>query len=677
MLAATLWIYAPVLGTPFFADDYLFLDQVRDRSLPAVLGAPDPIGNFFRPVGRQLWFWLVTHTFGESPAAFHALGLAAWLGILALFAAVATELAGARAALLGAGFLVLHYAGEVPVRWAAGSQDLLAVLGALAALWLHLRGRALLAGVALLVALLSKETVVFTPLIAVIAGAGRRTAGGDTAAEGAVAGARHGVMHAARDAWPLFAAAVIWALVWLARSPRALSPDTGVALGPGGALAALAHGLQVALGVEWRKGGAARIAFDPRLLVAIALVAAAVAYAFRRAGGGGRAARDGSRARHAIVAGAAWALLATVPIAAVASIWSAYYYLFAMAGVALALGAWLSGRGLAWSLAALTLLGAGSALGRSLDDFAVERSPWTGQSHINRFYVERAQREAAHYLESVQRLRLSFPPRSTVFFAGLKSSVAFQTADGPFLRWAYRDPTLHSYYLNQFSRERAGEGPVFLFYTSGDTLREAAPGTDTFGRIAYGLTLNDRLRSAREALEMLRALGPPVPGVSYFEAWLAWSIGDTASAKTLLERERIALQPGPSPQDAEARAALAAGDSASALRLARTAVATHGRDASAHALLADLMLIADPEGLEAAVETVAARALAPQDPYAWRRFGMLQLHRERHAEALVSFERYFELAGDAGRSDQEAQQWVAAIRRQLPGGDLPQEALRE
>ena len=44
-LLGALALHAYSLRAPFFADDYLFLDQVRDRSLPAALTSPDPIGK--------------------------------------------------------------------------------------------------------------------------------------------------------------------------------------------------------------------------------------------------------------------------------------------------------------------------------------------------------------------------------------------------------------------------------------------------------------------------------------------------------------------------------------------------------------------------------------------------------------------------------------------------------
>ncbi|HUK64155.1 MAG TPA: hypothetical protein VLV15_12500, partial [Dongiaceae bacterium] len=54
VLAAAAWLHRDALHAPFFADDYAFLDTVGGRSLGAALSAPDPLGNYFRPVGRPL-----------------------------------------------------------------------------------------------------------------------------------------------------------------------------------------------------------------------------------------------------------------------------------------------------------------------------------------------------------------------------------------------------------------------------------------------------------------------------------------------------------------------------------------------------------------------------------------------------------------------------------------------
>src|SRR5512146_257927 len=82
------------LRAPFFADDWLFLDQVRFHTLGRVLASPDPLGNFFRPLGRQVWFWLLANLSGESPVAFHAANLLCLVAAVVLLALLARRLAG-------------------------------------------------------------------------------------------------------------------------------------------------------------------------------------------------------------------------------------------------------------------------------------------------------------------------------------------------------------------------------------------------------------------------------------------------------------------------------------------------------------------------------------------------------------------------------------------------------
>ena len=84
VVAAAISIHSHALHAPLFADDYLFLDVARDRSLPATLAAPDPLGNYLRPVSRQVAFWLLARAGGESPSAFHHATLGLFAVILAL-----------------------------------------------------------------------------------------------------------------------------------------------------------------------------------------------------------------------------------------------------------------------------------------------------------------------------------------------------------------------------------------------------------------------------------------------------------------------------------------------------------------------------------------------------------------------------------------------------------------
>src|SRR5262245_60764085 len=226
ILAGTVLLYLPALRTDFFADDYMFLDQVRGRSLLESLGVPDPLSNFFRPVSRQLYFWIVAGLTHESPVAFRVGNLVTLLAVIALLFTLIRRLAGDRAAVFGASFLALHYAADIPVRWACGSQDLLAVVWAIAAMVLHLTGHRRWAGAAMLVGALSKEVVLLTPIVAVIAD--RRS------------GERWGA--AARRAWPLALAIVVWGAIFLSMPQRHAAQATTVVFDPvTSPIATLAH----------------------------------------------------------------------------------------------------------------------------------------------------------------------------------------------------------------------------------------------------------------------------------------------------------------------------------------------------------------------------------------------------------------------------------------------------
>lgn len=649
ILGAGLILQLPALDTPFFADDYLFLDQVGRGSLTQTLTAPDPIGNYYRPVGRQFFFWLAARAGGGSARVFHAANLALWLAVLGLLFAVARQVAGPLAGLIAAGLLALHYAADVPVRWASGCQDLLAVAGALGALWLHLAGRRVWAGLALLAALLSKEVVALTPLIAVVAARGK--------------GEPWRI--AVRRAWPLAAAVVAWALiVWSVKHARAGTPEP-LGITPVAAVAALAHLVQVACGIEWY----ARIsAGDLRLaawLSSLALVLLALAAARRSAPAPASGARDPGAGR-GIGTGIVWALAGAAPIAAVANIWSAYYYLFALCGVAVALGAWLAAGPRKWALAAVAVLSWNSARSSSLPAHALVREPWATCSHVNRQYLERGTGVVQRYLRQLLAARPDLPPRTTLFFSGVPGGIAFQTADGPLVRWAYRDTSLRSYYMTSFDLQKARRGPYFLFEVRNDSLSEMTEDNFRFYRMALGAILSDRPASAREMLWAQQDRDSSAAMARYWLAWVNWDLGDRDRA---LEALRAAGFPGPAgraPQIAAARSALAQRDTVGAWRTMQRAVAEHMLDAEAHGLLADLTFKVAKDAAGGVIEAYAARLLAPSSPASWRRWAMVQVRQDRPLEGAGSLRRYFDLAGAGGAGDSEAQAMAQYLRVKYP-----------
>jgi hypothetical protein len=657
VLLALVWLHASALRLLFFADDYLFLDQVRTRSLFGALTSPDPLRNFWRPVGRQLYFWLVVRL-GETPLAAHAMNLLIFAGIVAMLFVLVRRLAGVRAATFAASLLALHYAADVPVRWVSGSQDLIAVAGALGALCLLTSGHRMWAAVALVLGLLAKETVLVTPLVAV---AMVRRPGEPW---------HRGVARV----WPLAAAALAWAVLWVV----AMRGRTGgtVSFSADAIPAAMVHLVQVLLGAEW-----SRYAVLPALhvlppLVPLGLVLAAVTVAWRLRGSRASAAAGQTpAATDQRVTGVVWAAAGALPVAAVVHIWSTYYYLFALCGLALLVGTLLTRVRLPVVIGALTLLVWGSENGRRLESFATAPSPWGTESHLTRFYFDRSMRWVTRYYDDLRSQRPTLPPRSTVFYSGTQIFAGWQAADGPLIRWAYRDSSLRSYYLSDFTAHRARRGPFFVFVARNDSLVEQPLGQELYLTLAATQALSDHFDVARDALAIGLERDPSDPGLHYWSAWIGLALGDTAFARRELRAAGCEVAAGPSSDVAAAQRMLSSGDTLQAARVLGEAVRTHSFDPRAHALLADLVITRMPSSSPGVMEALAARVLAPRDPQAWMRWVTVQTSNSNFEEALASLDRYCELAGPGSRADVRIRQLHAYLERSLPGGESERRSL--
>ena len=659
ILLAAAWLQRAALRAPFFADDFLFLDQARNHTLWATLTGRDPIGNFMRPVGRQLHFWLLARASGESAAVFHLANLVLFLGVVTLLFLITRRLAGTVAAAVAAAFVALHYAADVPLLWASGSQDLLALAGALGALALFLADRRALATLALLAGLLSKETVLFTPLVAALAA--RR--GGEP------------WRRSLARAWPLALAVVAWAVLCVAFMLHSTGARAAVAWSPAGVAAAFAHLLQVVPGLEWRRGGELRFLrlLPPLLPLALALAAVVFAGKAERHAAGTPAARGFPPA----VLGLVWALLGALPVTAVAPVWSSYYYLFALCGAGLALGAGLARRSRGMTLVVLALLAWGSENGRRLDEFITAPGAWTTQSHVNRWYVERATSLTERYLGQLRAARPTLPPRSTVFFGGLPSFSGFQAADGPLLRWAYRDSSLRSYFLMEFTAERYRRGPAFAFFVKHDTLGEIKLDRSRLLSFAVAALLSDRPRLALDVLELPGSPSPTTRFVTYWRAWLRWALGDTAGARAELQRLGMTLDAGPTREIGESVRLLAVGDTAAARSLMTKAVERHVLDPQAHAMLGGLFVNDQRYEANAAVEAYAATLLAPQVGRYWWLLGFVQWKAMRYDEAQRSLERFLALGDGYPDETAQARKLLDWLRSGGPGGETFQRSLHD
>lgn len=676
-LVAAALVQWRALAAPFFADDWLFLDQSRQRSLLAAALSPDPIGNFFRPLGRVLWFWTLGHASGESAAFFHAANLALWLASVLMLWAIARRLGGDRVAAVAAGVFALTYAADVPVMWASGAQDLLALALALGALLAVADGR-LRAGAALLfLAPFAKETAVVAVLPALLLA--RRP------------GEKWGA--AVRRAWPLPAAALAWALVAGVVFARRASPGSGLSLSPWGALAALADLTRVAFGLEWATGHAPWAPpAVPRgaALVAIALAGVAVALVVVRSGPGRGAAagkKGAGAAKAAALPGpvpgawavaAAWAVAGALPVAAVAPVWSAYYLLFAMAGVGLLAGLAVARAPGGVAAGVVLLAGLAAAQPRALPEFATAPSPWSAQSHVNGFYLERGMGVMERCVDDLRAAHPSVPSSSTFFFSGVPAFAAVQVGDGPLVRGVYRDTTLRSYFASAFRRSLLGRGDVFLLSWDDESRRlvDHTNEPDLWFNLGIGWLLNDHPETAVEAFALDLARDPRRASSRFGLAIARASLGDTAAARTELLRLGFGLARDAGPVGDGARRALLAGDSLTARRLGETASAHAAYDPVPHLVLSRIYAGEPDRAASAVLEAAAAAAFAPGYAGAWRNWSAVQQQFRHYSEALTSLERYFELDPTAEREDPEAVDWRDRLRQMQPGGVRAQKALR-
>src|SRR5262249_48839839 len=224
-----------------------------------------PIGNFVRPLGRQMWFWLVGRLGGESSAVFHAGSLVVFLAAVALLFFLTRRLAGTVAAAAAASFLALHYPAAVPLIWACGSQDLLAITLAIAAIFAFVRGRRFLAAALLLAALLAKEAVVLAPVPALLLARRRGESWRATIVRG----------------WPCLRAWLAWAAISGVNLGRGRFHAAGEKFAPDYPIAAIVDLVRTAVGLEWRTGPAPFARFTPPhplMLIAIALAVVATGW---------------------------------------------------------------------------------------------------------------------------------------------------------------------------------------------------------------------------------------------------------------------------------------------------------------------------------------------------------------------------------------------------------------
>jgi hypothetical protein len=499
-------LYWNALNAPFLNDDFLFLEEARTRTLASSLSDLGPLGNYYRPLSRQVYFELLTPLGGGDPRIFHLVNFALFLGSLALLADLLRALLPTAGVWAGCLYFALIPFQRVNLTWISCSQDLLATFGCLAALACYRRGVHAVALLAAAAAFASKEVALALPL-------------------GLVAWDRYAAGKpwpaVARGTWRYFVLAALWALLALAMRARhaAAAP---LAADPSHFLAALVHALQSALGLDVPGGflsGLLRV--GPALLPLACFIA--IAFALPANVPSSPEARP---LKPVLIFGLVWLAAFALPVGPVVYSWSSYHFTLASTGAAVIVGLCLK-RADGWTWAALSGLllwwhaGATAPPRGGSQAFSVVESPWTWTSHLTPQYFDRVVVLTGRLSSELRRVVPSPAPQTRFFFATLPPYAGFQMGNGALIRALYRDSTLASHFYSRFSDSTAADYPVELLYWDGAGLERLYPrSADLFFQAGTDLLLLEEPRGASHAFRRALNGGENRKDNLY---WLGWA----------------------------------------------------------------------------------------------------------------------------------------------------------
>jgi len=507
--------YGDAIRTRFLNDDYLFLEQTRTADLGRSLVQPDPLGNYWRPLSRQLYFAALTPIADGRPLVFHVFNFALFLAGLALLADLLLVFAPWPGVLAGLVTFALLPFQRVNLTWVSCSQDLLALVFTLGAFALYRRRMDRLAAVLYLFAVLSKESALPLPLA--LAAWSRLVD-------------RESWRGIVRRLVPFAVGAALWIAAALILQRGLARVNAPLDFGPMSFLAGYVHMVQSLLGLDNPAMFTGRydLVYDP---IAIALLAL-IALALRTPRAAPAADEEHADARHApprptarIAAwfGAIWLIAFGLVTGPAAPSWSAYYYTLAAVGgcVLLAVAAHRIGA-IGW-LALLLGLFAVHGGNRGARTFALEPDPWSWTSHLTPYYFERASAYADTFSRQMLTLEPHPPADTRFFFSMLPANAGFQMGNGALIRALYHEPKMESYFLSQFADSTAGWHPTRFLYWDGvqiEPLYDMRPGSNPFFQVGTDLILFDRPAGAVHAFRRGLQSGESAFNHLY---WMGWA----------------------------------------------------------------------------------------------------------------------------------------------------------
>jgi hypothetical protein len=534
LLAALLLVlHGRYLKWPFVSDDFVFLDA--SRRVGQMFSSFSLYSNYFRPIGRELYFFAGHLVAGYHPFPYHAVNFLLLLGVVLLVIGLGVRLAGPRAGLLAGATYTLLYSHRLALAWVSCSQDLLAALFAMLAVHALLSGKRARAGAAHLVAMLSKESVAALPLVFALWKAWSAPSGTPW---------RRRLAIGARESAPLWAATAAWAVIVMAARTilHAWARGEGttladVTLKAGSLWEGMRSALLSYVALEQPWGAIAGAFRDPRMpwiALAAALIVILALVSLSHDLAPPFAARAGSD--RTLPLGALWAVLGAVPIALAGHHYSAYYITFSGVGFAL-----LAGRLLAVSPPALAFvaLAASAIVGEAanrVDLFNFARmEPEAGVSFITitRFDYERVFLDSLH----VAMDRIPTARGSTIYLSHAPEYTTFVTMYGHAPRVWFDDANLK---LGMIGEYQAAESRphAFLRFDPANRGFVHVPNAVMDADLAAEADMDQqRTAEARTQLELALVL-LPAAGLNVVRldllnnrGFACASLGDTAAAR--------------------------------------------------------------------------------------------------------------------------------------------------
>lgn len=519
----TLALYGRGFAVGFVGDDYTLLDAARRLSLGELLTGRHGIIGYYRPVSRELYFWLWGRVLGFGPLGFHLVNLVTFGFVSLFFYAMLRRWQGARVATIGTlAFAVFPPIGAL-LSWISCAQDLIVLFWGTLAMLLYRERRYTLAGAAGFLAALSKETGLIVPFallaLEVCAGEPGRSRRLPSRLAPAFIGlaAAIAVGVGVRLGWPSGTAVAVWSPAQALGAWRIPLDFVSTWVPPSTVAGVIEAGKRT-----------------PLLLGCVAVLG------FLAAPGGGRStpsARAVNHPRGAMLFGFLLLVLGLLPVSVIVERWRAYFFGFSALGAGTMIGVTLAQTS-PWVARVLGVVAAVVCFGSNSIYRAVDADYGPAKHAFANYAFFRDNAEfSSRLIGSLEPWCQQMKESGRVFTVGIPDDFAFDNLLGPARRVACRDTVDRLRRFEEFGpADAAGDFGLLRFDPSSQTFEFQPSSLGERVRMGESFLMKRRYDVAGNLYAA--AAGEPRADVSfgYIAVAALGAGGDTASARRLEAR---------------------------------------------------------------------------------------------------------------------------------------------